>query len=248
MMKRFLALAFFVSSASSLTQNDSDCVREYLHTHEFLGSTELPNSVEYEDTLSIDNKRVIVNPALVLVPINEKDVSVAVDATRSCGLSFSVLSGGHSAAGYCLSQDGVTLNIRDRMNGVELLADNAIGGTVRVESGALWKHIYDVTNTTDFLPVGGGCTTVGSGFLLGGGWSFLSRSYGLGSDNVISFRMVLANGTIVTASKEENEDIFWTLGAGGGNANNNNNTTSTAKSHAIDVCNCFYLSQVTLES
>jgi FAD/FMN-containing dehydrogenase len=57
---------------------------------------------------------------------------------------------------------------------------------------------------------------VGSGFLLGGGWSFLSRSYGLGSDNVLSFRMVLANGTIVTASREENDDIYWTLGAGGG--------------------------------
>ena len=51
-----------------------------------------------------------------------------------------------------------------------------------------------------------------------GGWSFLSRSYGLGCDNVISVRLVLANGTIVTASKHTNVDLFWSSqGGGGGN-------------------------------
>ena len=30
-----------------------------------------------------------------------------------------------------------------------------------------------------------------SGFTLGGGWSFLSRSYGLGADNLISARYII---------------------------------------------------------
>jgi hypothetical protein len=135
------SLVLLVASVSSLTPNESSCVSEYLHTHAFRGSVEHPNSAEYEDTLAIDNKRVVVSPALVLVPSSEHDVSVAISATRSCALSFSIISGGHSAAGYCLSQDGVTLNIRDGLNGVELLADNSVGGTVRVESGALWKNM-----------------------------------------------------------------------------------------------------------
>jgi FAD/FMN-containing dehydrogenase len=212
-----LLLSALVAADTFPSVTPSICVSEYLHAHGFDGSIKHANTDEYEEAISIDNKRVVVNPAVVIIPETEVDVALAVNATRSCDLPFSILSGGHSAAGYCLSDGGVTLNIRDGLNRVELLAENSIGGTVRVESGALWRNIYDVTNTTDFLPIGGGCTTVGSGFLLGGGWSFLSRSYGLGSDNVISFRIVLANGTIVTASKDENVDLFWTLGAGGGN-------------------------------
>lgn len=209
--------ALCLGMVSSLSSPESECVESYLRTHSFRGSVQKENSEEYNDTLTIDNKRVVVFPSLVLVPISEEDVAIAVSAVRSCNLSISVMSGGHSAAGYCLSQDGVTLNMRDGMNRVETLSDNTIGGRVRVESGALWNDVYTVTNETDYLPVGGGCTTVGAGFILGGGWSFLSRSYGLGSDNVLSFRMVLANGTIVTASREINADIYWTLGAGGGN-------------------------------
>ena len=218
-MKKFLSLTFIFSSVSSLVHNGngSSCVTEYLRRHDYLGSIEESGSEEYVATLSIDNKRVAVNPSLVLVPTNEHDVALAVKATRSCHLPFSIISGGHSAGGYCLSKDGITLNIRDGLNHVKLLENNAIGGTVHVESGALWEDVYRVTNDTAYLPIGGGCTTVGSGFILGGGWSFLSRSYGLGSDNVLSFRLVLANGTAITASKDENADVFWTLGAGGGN-------------------------------
>ena len=218
-MKSLLSLTVAVSSvvsALTITAEANRCVSQYLHSRNFRGTIEHPRSEEYEESITIDNKRVVVNPSVVLVPTNENDVTLSIDASQFCDLPFSIMSGGHSAAGYCLSDGGATLNIRDGLNRVELLADNSIGGTVRVESGALWKNIYEVTNTTNYLPIGGGCTTVGSGFLLGGGWSFLSRSYGLGSDNVISFRIVLANGTLVTASKEENTDIFWTLGAGGG--------------------------------
>lgn len=163
---------FTLSAASSLSQNGNRCVSGYLNSHKFGGSIEHIGSSEYEDTLAIDNKRVVVEPAIVLVPRCEKDVVLAVEATRFCNMSFSVISGGHSAAGYCLSGGGVTLDIGAGMKDVHLLADNDVGGNVRVESGALWEDIYRVTNTTDFLPVGGGCTTVGSGFLLGGGWSF----------------------------------------------------------------------------
>ena len=37
---------------------------------------------------------------------------------------------------------------------------------------------------------------------MGGGWSFLSRSYGLAADSVIEATFVLGNGSVVTASSE----------------------------------------------
>jgi hypothetical protein len=47
--------------------------------------------------------------------------------------------------------------------------------------------------------------------------SFMSRKYGLASDQVIEFEVVLADGSVVKASATENQDLFWGLRGGGGN-------------------------------
>lgn len=42
--------------------------------------------------------------------------------------------------------------------------------------------------------------------------NFLKKSLtstGLGADNVLEWEVVLANGEIVTASRFENEDLYW---------------------------------------
>jgi FAD/FMN-containing dehydrogenase len=51
---------------------------------------------------------------------------------------------------------------------------------------------------------------------MGGGLSFGSRHLGLGADNVVEFKVVLANGTAITADEYENPDMFWALRGGGG--------------------------------
>lgn len=68
--------------------------------------------------------------------------------------------------------------------------------------------------------VTGSCPNVGiAGFSLGGGWGALSAGRGLGVDNVISYRVVLANGSVVEASKDgPHSELFWAL-LGGGHGN-----------------------------
>lgn len=66
--------------------------------------------------------------------------------------------------------------------------------------------------------VTGTCECVGvTGAMLGGGHGTLQGQYGLLSDQLISARVVLANGTAVTASKDENPDLFWALQGAGHN-------------------------------
>lgn len=74
--------------------------------------------------------------------------------------------------------------------------------------------------------VTGYCPTVAEGgFILGGGIGLQSRLYGLGLDNAVGMRIVLADGSVHYVSNSSpsqingtmEEDLFWALrGAGGG--------------------------------
>lgn len=65
--------------------------------------------------------------------------------------------------------------------------------------------------------VGGSARTVSAngGYTLGGGHSFMSPAYGLAVDNVLQYVVVLANGTLVTASPCSHPDLFWAMRGGG---------------------------------
>ena len=53
--------------------------------------------------------------------------------------------------------------------------------------------------------------------MLGGGHGILQGRYGLLADQLISARMVLANGSAILVSSESNPDLFWGIRGAGHN-------------------------------
>lgn len=97
----------------------------------------------------------------------------------------------------------------------KVLVDPA-SATVAVQGGATWEEVDRAAGREGLVVVG--CTTSAAGVggtALGGGLGWLTGRYGLVIDNLISLKLVLADGRIVTASMTENPDLFWAArGAG----------------------------------
>ncbi|KAI8969352.1 hypothetical protein BDF20DRAFT_991129 [Mycotypha africana] len=86
-----------------------------------------------------------------------------------------------------------------------------------IGAGVNWGTAYAAAEKHKVTLVGGASSGVGAmgGWLLGGGHSILAPSYGLGVDQVLQFKVVLANGEYITANTCQNSNLFWALRGGG---------------------------------
>ncbi len=87
--------------------------------------------------------------------------------------------------------------------------------SIRVGPGCVFVQVYEWLqgNWPDYLLAGGYCPTVGvSGFHLGGGLGALSRTYGMGADNILQATVVTIDGSrAVVANNNSNTDLFWAV-------------------------------------
>lgn len=91
------------------------------------------------------------------------------------------------------------------------------GAAVKLGAGVRGYEAYKAAHDAGLRVVGGDCATVGiaGGFVQGGGHSPLSGAYGMASDNVLEWEVVLANGSVVTATPAEHADVYWALAGAG---------------------------------
>jgi FAD/FMN-containing dehydrogenase len=168
----------------------------------------------YDEVRAIENLAIDRHPSLIIRCSGTADVIDGVNLAREHGLLLAVRAGGHHVAGHGTVDGGLVLDLRD-MNGVWVDPANR---TVRVQGGATWGQVDREAQVSGLAVPGGVVSTTGVGGLtLGGGIGWLHRKYGLSSDNLISVQVVLASGELVTASADENTDLFWAIQGGGGN-------------------------------
>lgn len=178
-----------------------------------------PGGEGYTDNLASYHspQAAAVQPACFVAPQTVSEVSKIVKSLSSAchDDDFALRGGGHMwFTGSNNIQNGVTIDLR----GLDDISLNVGRDTVDVGAGATWDQVYEFLEPYGLGVAGGRAAGVGVGGLtLGGGISYFGPRQGWTSNQVTSFEVVLANGSVVTASERENKDL-WT-GLRGGMSN-----------------------------
>jgi FAD/FMN-containing dehydrogenase len=180
----------------------------------FEGRVVAPEDGDYEDVRAIFNSMIDRRPAVVAQCATRDDVVAALAFARENGLPVAIRSGGHSVAGASLCEGGLVIDMRN-MSVVSVDPDARVA---TVGGGATWAHLDAACQPHGLATTGGRVSTTGvAGLTLGGGSGWLERKFGLACDSLLSAELVLADGRVVTASDDENPELFWALHGAGGN-------------------------------
>ena len=181
---------------------------------EFRGEIVLPESDNYDDVRAIWNAMIDKRPAIIARCTGTADVIAAVNFGRDNGLAIAVRGAGHNIAGKATCDDGIMIDLSNMTN----VRVDAPAKRAYVSPGARLGDVDHETAAHNLVvPTGINSTTGIAGLTLGGGIGWLTRSYGMTIDNLLSVELVTAKGEVVKASADENSDLFWAVRGGGGN-------------------------------
>ena len=181
---------------------------------QFRGEIIEPQDARYDNARIVYNGMICRKPRLIAQCVDPADVMAAVRFGHESQLRVAVRGGGHNAAGLGICDDGLVIDLAP----IRYVHVDPASRKVRVGGGCRWSDVDHATHAFGLAVPSGiiGTTGVG-GLTLGGGMGYLTRKYGLTVDNLLAADVVLADGSFVVASAEENPDLFWAIRGGGGN-------------------------------
>src|ERR671921_2081438 len=173
-----------------------------------------PEDDGYDASRAVFNGMIDKHPAMIVRCAGTADVIQGVNFARTHDLLLSVHGGGHSVAGNAVSDGGLMLDLSP-MKGIRI---DPVHRLVQAQAGLTLGEFDHETQALGLATTLGVVSVTGIGGLtLGGGLGWLNGKYGLACDNLLSADVVTADGRLLTASDEENEDLFWGIRGGGGN-------------------------------
>ena len=180
----------------------------------FSGRVLRPGDAGYDEARTIFNGMIDRRPAVIAQPANTADVVKAVNFGRENGLLTSVKGGGHSASGHAIADGGLEIDL----SLLKAISVDPEKRTATAEGGVCWGEFDAATQAHGLAVTGGRVPGTGIGGLtLGSGSGWLERKLGYTVDNMIGAEVVTADGSVLHASANENQELFWGLRGGGGN-------------------------------
>ncbi|MFT5777389.1 MAG: FAD/FMN-containing dehydrogenase [Crocinitomicaceae bacterium] len=154
-------------------------------------------------------------PLMIAKVRSTTDVVETINFCRQQNIQICLRAGGHSIAGYSVLSARMLIDVSE-INGIFVDREKMQS---TVGAGVEWGDYNHELDGWGLHNPGGSCSSVGmTGFTLGGGYGYTSMRWGMGCDNLIEVTVVTANGEIIVANAEQNEEILWaSRGGTGGN-------------------------------
>ncbi|WP_020560032.1 FAD-binding oxidoreductase [Thiofilum flexile] len=171
------------------------------------------DSANYLKQRQIFNKRITLMPRLIAVCHDTQGVQDAVRYANLTNLAVTVKSGGHSFEGFSLNEGGLLIDL-SLMTSMRYQSNSK---TLIVQPGAKLGKVYEYLARFKRLIPAGSCAGVGvAGLVLGGGYGFFSREYGLTCDSLQRVKLVDGQGNVLDS--KTNPELLWAC-RGGNNGN-----------------------------
>eukprot|EP01055_Gregarina_sp_Pseudo9_P005861 Gregarina_sp_Pseudo_9__5860@NODE_90_length_4362_cov_16_565811_g82_i0_p1_GENE_NODE_90_length_4362_cov_16_565811_g82_i0NODE_90_length_4362_cov_16_565811_g82_i0_p1_ORF_typecomplete_len630_score234_23FAD_binding_4/PF01565_23/5_6e33FAD_binding_4/PF01565_23/5_9e02BBE/PF08031_12/1_2e12ALO/PF04030_14/0_1_NODE_90_length_4362_cov_16_565811_g82_i022614150 len=203
-----------------------ECLFERLSAERVL----VPSSAGYRlATVPYNLARPTASPVAIVFANSSAQAAAAVSCAQRHQIKLVPRSGGHDYASFSFgTSDSAVIDVSE-ISHIEVDAETE---TARIGPGArlgnIWFRVFTETDQKFLLPLGA-CTSVGfGGHVLGGGYGFFARAYGMASDYMLEAEVVLANGTVVRAKYSASDDssgdadadaslgdLFWALRGSG---------------------------------
>lgn len=151
-------------------------------------------------------------PSLIVKCSCETDVARALGFAQESNLPVAVRSGGHDVLAASTVDNGLLIDLQglskiDIKDSIVSVGPGVLAGQLDYSLGEA-GHALSLTCNPG---VGVG------GLTLGGGLGWFIGSQGAACDRLKSARLITVDGQVLTASSDENQDLFWAIRGGGGN-------------------------------
>ncbi|KAI0066966.1 FAD-binding domain-containing protein [Artomyces pyxidatus] len=124
---------------------------------------------------------------------------------------FAIKGGGHAFNNGFSS----TLGVQVSMVNFKAVEYDSTEDTAKIGAGLTWDEVYRALEPFRVKVVGGRIPGVGvAGYTLGGGYSWFTDQFGLTIDTIVSYDLVLPNGTFAHVTNDGDPDLFFALKGG----------------------------------
>lgn len=181
---------------------------------QFQGQLIMPTDNAFHESRRVWNGMIDRHPAMIVKCASPADVRAGIRLARQERLSLSVRGGGHSIAGTAVCDGGLMVDL----SGMKDIRVDSERREIVAAPGVLWGEFDRAAEAHGLATTGGQVSHTGiAGLTLGGGLGYLMSKYGTVCDNLLSVELVTADGEMLTASEDQNADLFWAMRGAGAN-------------------------------